>query len=175
MKNIEKLLDFNGKNISLLMADGTWWVAIKPVCEALGIDYEAQRKNLKEDEILAQLPSNQTVVAGDGKMREMLCLPEKYVYGWLFSIRSESPALTEYKRECYDILYNHFHGALTARLTILNEQDSIDHRIAQLEEEWKDSDQYKEIQDLKKQKNHAGKELKRLDLELKSGQLSLFN
>ncbi len=55
MKNLEKFLEFNGKRISVLLADGSWWVAIKPICEALKVDYEGQRKNIQDDEILRLL------------------------------------------------------------------------------------------------------------------------
>ena len=73
------------------MADGSWYVAVKPICEALNVDYTEQFKNLKEDEILSQLLCKHTTVAADNKQREMVCLPEKYIYGWLFSVKSNSP------------------------------------------------------------------------------------
>lgn len=55
-----------------------------------------------------------TSVAADGKMREMLCLPVKYVFGWLFRIDSRNVKeearenLLRYQNQCYDILYNYF-------------------------------------------------------------------
>lgn len=63
MKKLEKFLEFNGKRISILLADGSWWVAVKPVFEALNIDYQAQHKAILNDEILSQLSSEQTIVA----------------------------------------------------------------------------------------------------------------
>ncbi|RTL04783.1 hypothetical protein EKK58_09695 [Candidatus Dependentiae bacterium] len=174
MKNIERFLEFNGKKISILNQDGVWWVALKPICEALNVDFEAQRKNIQDDNILAQLPSIQTVVASDLKARKMLCLPEKYIYGWLFSIRSESQELKEYKLKCYDVLYNHFHGALTARMTILTEQDTITTQIAELEKALEETEEYKKIQELKRRKGETRKELTQLDRDLKSGQLSII-
>ncbi len=172
MKNLEKFLEFNGKRITIISADGTWWIALKPVCEALGVDYEAQRKSIQSDAILSELPSEQTVVAGDNKVRKMLCLPEKFVYGWLFSIRSDSESLLAYKRKCYEVLFDHFHGALTARMTILTEQDTIALKILALEESLMETEQYREIQELKARRGQTTKELKKLDLELKSGQLA---
>lgn len=112
-KKIEKFLEFNGKRISILLADGSWWVAIRPICEVLNVDYHAQYKNLKEDEILCRVLSKQTTHDTTKRLQEMICLPEKYVYGWLFSLRSDSIELKSYKMKCYDVLYNHFHGALT--------------------------------------------------------------
>lgn len=115
-----KFLEFNGRTIFFVAADGQYWIALKPICEALGVDFERQRKNLHNDEILSQLPSEQTVVAADGKLRKMLCLPEFYVYGWIFQIQSSSPELLKYKWECYRVLYNHFHGSITGRKELLS-------------------------------------------------------
>lgn len=126
---VEIFLQFNGKNIFFVAANGQYWIAIKPICEALGVDYEAQRKNLKSDEILSQLPSEQTIVAADGKLRKMVCLPEFYVYGWIFQIQSASPELLQYKWECYRVLYEHFHGAITGRKELLTEKARLQFEI----------------------------------------------
>jgi len=115
----KKFLEFNGQTVFFVAVDGQYWIALKPICEALNVDFEAQRKNLKEDEILAQLPSEQTVVAADGKLRKMLCLPEFNIYGWIFQIQSASPELLKYKWECYGVLFDYFHGAITGRKNLL--------------------------------------------------------
>lgn len=177
MKNLEKFLEFNGKRISILLADGSWWVAVKPICEALNVDYISQFKNLQSDEILSQLLSEQTTVAADFKLRSMVCLPEKYVYGWLFSIRSESLDLKAYKLKCYDILFAHFHGALTGRISALNKKTETELEILDLQEKLDaqllDSEEYKRIQELKKVQKGITKTLKELDVDLIQGQLSL--
>lgn len=173
MKNLEKFLEFNGKRIAVLNADGTWWVAIKPICEALGIKYEAQFERLQGHKILGQLFRKQGMVAADNRLREMVCLPEKFIYGWLFSINSDNAQLLEYQRECYEVLFNHFHGALNARLNVLGQRDSIAMRILELQEKLEESEEYQEIQKLKKLKTETTKTLARLDVDLKAGQLSM--
>lgn len=176
MKHIERFLEFNGKRISIISADGTWFIAIRPICEALEVDYKHQAKNILEDEILRQLSCEHTTVAADGKLRKMTCLPEKFIYGWIFSIRSESELLREYKLKCYEVLFDHFHGTMTARMTILTEQDTIATQIAELQTALLQTDEYKKIVELKKRKSETTKELNQLDRDLKSGQLSiLFN
>lgn len=114
-KKVEKFLDFNGKKIFFLGKDGVYWIAIRPICEALNTQYERQYKNLKDDAILGQPLSVQTMVAADGKLRKMVCLPEFYVYGWLMGIQSDAPGLAEFKWECYRVLFEHFHGTITGR------------------------------------------------------------
>jgi len=177
-KSIEKFLEFNGKRLAVLAKNGDWWIAIKPICEALGVDYISQFKAVKDDEILSQLLSEQTIVAADNRVRKMVCLPEKFIYGWLFSIRSDSQALKGYKRQCYEVLYNHFHGALTGRMTALTKRNETENEIAELEERLHasllKSDEYLRIQELKQQKKQITKTLLELDADLIAGQLS-FN
>lgn len=177
MKNIEKFLEFNGKRISLLLADGTWWIAIKPICEALNVKYESQFERIQSHKILGQLFRKHGMVAADNRLREMVCLPEMYVYGWLFSVNSDKPELVEYQHKCYKILYNHFHGAMTGRMTALNEKTETELEILDLQEKLDaqllESEEYKRIQELKKKQKQIKKTLNELDIELVQGQLSL--
>lgn len=89
-------------------------VPIKPICEALGIDYKAQYDKLKEDEDLSSTMVLSTTVASDGKTREMCCLPMEFIFGWLFTINPKNvkPEAQEtvraYRWECYRALYRYF-------------------------------------------------------------------
>jgi hypothetical protein len=147
--------------------------AIKPICELLGIEYTRTFKNLKNDEILSQLLAEQPTVGADGKLRKMLCLPEKYIYGWLFSIRSDSPELKEYKLKCYDILYQHFHGALTGRLDVLQQRNELDEEIEALQQKLLESPEHLRIEELKKKKSATTTQLKKLDKDLVSQQIRI--
>ena len=57
-------------------------VPIKPICEALGIDYARQFQKLKDDEDLGPTIGLTPTVAADGKIREMVCLPMEFIFGW---------------------------------------------------------------------------------------------
>lgn len=61
-------------------------VPIKPICEALGIDYARQFQKLKDDEDLGPTIGLAPTVAADEKIREMVCLPMEFIFGWLFTI-----------------------------------------------------------------------------------------
>lgn len=104
----------NGVDIVTVDRDGEIFVPIKPICDALGIDVESQRVKINANEILSSTAVLSTAVAADGKEREMYCLPLRYVYGWLFTINPKNvapearEAVTRYRRECYDVLYEHF-------------------------------------------------------------------
>ncbi|OCW94250.1 hypothetical protein A9168_08360 [Macellibacteroides sp. HH-ZS] len=89
-------------------------VPIKPICEALGIDFDSQRKKIKEDEDLNSVTVLSTATGADNKQYEMFCLPLKFIFGWLFTINPKNvkPEAQEvvryYRMECYSALYSHF-------------------------------------------------------------------
>lgn len=89
-------------------------VPIKPICEALGIDAKVQRNKIQEHPILNSIGVLSTLVAADGKQREMLCLPLEYVFGWLFTINPSNvskeacESVLSYQLECYRALYEYF-------------------------------------------------------------------
>ena len=98
----------------VVIENGEKRVAIKPICKALGIDESAQRKKLNEDPILNSVTVLSTATGTDGKSYEMVTIPFKYVFGWLFRIDSRNvkeearEAVLKYQLECYDALYSHF-------------------------------------------------------------------
>lgn len=107
-------------NVNLLVCqDPEQLVPIRPICDALGIDAKAQRDRINRDEILASTGVMITSVAGDGKDREMLAIPLKFVFGWLFTIDASrvndeaKQSVIQYKLECYNALYQYFAGAQT--------------------------------------------------------------
>jgi len=126
-------------NVDIVVVEnGNKLVPIKPICEALGIDVDSQRKKLKEDPILSSTTVLSTAVGADGKDREMVTIPFKFVFGWLFRIDSRNvkpearEAVLRYQVECYDALYNHFirHSEFVEWQSALIEEQLIivDHR-----------------------------------------------
>lgn len=173
-QNYKNFLEFNGRNIYTLANDGVSYVALKPICESLNVNWQAAHKRLLEDKILSELSSEQTIVAADNKLRKMSCLPERYVYGWLFSLNSQSEELEAYKLKCYDLLYDYFHGAMTARLSELRVKSDAEVRIEQLKAALLETPEYKELQEEQAKVKNQGKVLKQLDIELQKGQTNLF-
>ena len=103
----------NGTEI-VVVENGDKRVPIKPICQALGIDESAQRRRLKEDPILSSVTVLSAATGVDGKQYEMVTIPFRYVFGWLFRIDSRNvkeearEAVLKYQLACYDALYNHF-------------------------------------------------------------------
>jgi hypothetical protein len=118
-QQVSKFLEFNGKTLVFLAVDGQYWIALKPICEALNVSWKKQHSNLLEDPIFGQLSTVQGMVGADNKVREMVSLPEKWVYGWLINIQSSSPELQEYKKLCYEVLNDYFHGSISGRKELL--------------------------------------------------------
>ncbi len=98
----------------VVIENGEKRVAVKPICQALGIDYSRQLKKLKEDEILSSVVGAMPTTGTDGKTYEMVTIPFKFVFGWLFRINSAKvkpeakDAVLKYQLECYNALYDHF-------------------------------------------------------------------
>lgn len=98
------------------------FVPVKPICNALGIDFSAQFNKLQADETLAPTIAIIAMVAADEKERDMVCLPLEFIYGWLFTINPGKVApearenVIRYRLECYHILYRHFAGSLRRRV-----------------------------------------------------------
>lgn len=102
-------------------------VPIKPICEALGIDVEPQRRKLNEDDFLSSVATSGVATGSDGKQYEMLCLPLEFIFGWLFTINPKNvkeearEAVSKYRIECYRALYKHF----SSQAEFLSEKQSL--------------------------------------------------
>ncbi len=98
------------------------FVPVKPICNALGIDFASQHNKLLSDPTLAPTVAIIATVATDEKKRNMVCLPLKFIYGWLFTINpgkvneDSREIVLKYRLECYEALYRHFAGSLRRRV-----------------------------------------------------------
>lgn len=172
MNTHDNFLSFNGKNIVFINNEGNYWIAIRPICDALNVDYAAQLKRLKNDVILGSVYAKHTMQVpylAEKKDpvfqgRKMISLPEMYIYGWIFSINSKSEELIEYKKTCYETLYKHFHGTITGRKDLLIKRDSVDKDIALLKEEMKGQDEnYKKLKKLESKRKAISEQLNNID------------
>lgn len=169
----QNFLDFNGTNVTILLNDGQWYIAIKPICEALGIAYKHHSQYIREHKIYSQLGRLCESVAADGKMRKMLCLPETLIYGWLANINSDNEDLVKYQMECHKILFDHFRGAMTDRIYMLTEKNEALEHISQCKSKLLDSPEYKEIITSQRKIKQLERSLRMMDKDLVSGQQTL--
>ena len=125
-------------------------IALKPVCDAMGIDFEGQRQRLQRQPWAVACMTQAT--GADGKTYEMFAVDRRTFTMWLATIETgrlkneqarEQVAI--FQAEAADVLDAHFHGGATHReLTgpelmakaLLEAADTIkaaDRKIAQLE------------------------------------------
>lgn len=123
MSNITNLTNvpFRGGSIAVT-ADQQ--VALKPVCEAMGLDHSAQRKRLQRTPWAVGAMTATT--GADGKTYEMYTIDRRTFTMWLATIetsRVQNPDVAErvaiFQREAADALDHYFHdgGAINPRAT----------------------------------------------------------
>ena len=173
-KLVKRFLQFKGKTLLFLSKDGIYWIAIKPVCEAIGVNYNRQYQNINADPILGPAFAIQQMQVPGDQVRSFACLPEYLIYGWLFSIQSESPELVEYKKECYQVMYDYFHGTITSRKDLLREKVIVQKERMALEEELKGMEKFIKFNELKAKEARLGISLKQNDTEEFRNQMDMF-
>jgi hypothetical protein len=115
----KEVLFYEDTIVAVRMVDGSVYVPIRPVCDNLGVALAGQRERINRDPVLSEAVVSVSVTLTQ-QAREMLCLPLKYIPGWLFGINATrvKPELRErvirYQQECYDVLAEAFQeGRLT--------------------------------------------------------------
>lgn len=123
------LAKINNVTIQMVSSNNEKLIPIKPICEALGIQYPTQFNKLKEDDFLNSVIALRATTGSDGKQYEMVCLPIEFVFGWLFTINPKNvnpdarDAVSKYRIECYRALFRHFTSQsefLEAKQSIIN-------------------------------------------------------
>lgn len=104
---------FNGQQIITAVAAGVTYVAMRQIVENIGIDWTGQSVKLRKmkDKFNCR---DISMVAADGKLRKLLCLPLKKLNGCLFSINPEKvradirDRLIQYQEECFTVLHDYW-------------------------------------------------------------------
>lgn len=102
---------FHGQELAVVPKNGKLFVAIKPICTNIGIDWPAQLKRIKRNDVLKSVACLIHTIAADSKTHELTCLPLDMLNGWLIGLdanRIKKPdvkaRVIQYKRECYQVL-----------------------------------------------------------------------
>lgn len=92
---------------------GDRFVVMKPIVEALGLNWRAQLNRLQRDDVLAEGVA-MMATPSEGGEQETTVLPIELFHGWLFTIDASRvkpearDKLIAYKRECFDVLHSYF-------------------------------------------------------------------
>jgi hypothetical protein len=107
-------VDFHGDALWATRRDGEVYVAARPICEALSLNWSGQRQRIMRDVVLSEGVCVIHTPSRSGT-QEALCLPLRLLNGWLFGIderrvkdEGTRAKIVAYKRECYDVLFTHF-------------------------------------------------------------------
>ena len=133
-----KIVKFNNQQVPVFMQGNKPYVAMKPICENIGLDWEAQRQRIKRNHVLDVSACMIKVVAQDGKFREVLALPIGCLNGWLMGVDANKvkpeikETLIKYQLECYDVLYQHFMPKPRKPVNLTNYVSKKDHEYMAL-------------------------------------------
>lgn len=132
----------NGISLQVVADEREQLVAIKPVCEILGVAYPPQYTKLKEHPIFGSAITLSVTTGADGKAYEMACIPMRFFPGWLFSINPNNvkeevrEQLLEYQMKCNDILYDYFFSRVDfsrkKEAAVLQAKEACDEKAEQL-------------------------------------------
>lgn len=104
----------NGISLQVVADEREQFVAVKPVCEILGVDAKSQREKIEEHPLFSSVRVLSPSTGADGKTYMMVCLPLRYFPSWLFSINPTNVKeeirenLLEYQKKCNDVLFDYF-------------------------------------------------------------------
>ncbi|MFW6184880.1 MAG: phage antirepressor N-terminal domain-containing protein [Chloroflexota bacterium] len=122
----EKQVEFYGDELTAVLLEEeeerAVYVPVRPIVENLGLTWSPQLRRINRDPVLSEVSTSVTVtVTETGQRGAVICLPLKFLPGFLFGIsvnrvREElREKVIRYQRECYDVLWEAFQeGRLTS-------------------------------------------------------------
>ncbi|MBR9765922.1 MAG: phage P22, antirepressor protein [Rhodobacteraceae bacterium] len=116
-------VDFRGDTLFGFQEGENTFVALRPIVEAMGMDWSGQLQRVKRDPILSEGVGIMPTPFGRGGDQEAVCIKLDLLNGWLFTIDtnrikddSVRQKVLTYQRECYRVLHDHFAGKHRARV-----------------------------------------------------------
>ena len=106
-------IQFHNQSLIVLNHENKPYIAMKPICENIGLGWHSQRQRIHRHHVLSKGEVMITSPSKSGN-QEYLCLPISMLNGWLFGIDTNrvkpeiKQKLEQYQLECFDVLYNHF-------------------------------------------------------------------
>ncbi|HEY3982500.1 phage antirepressor N-terminal domain-containing protein [Cedecea sp.] len=128
---------FKGDTLTTIENHGIQYVAMKPVVEAIGMDWKSQHHKLLVHREKFNY-GDMTTVAADGKLREMGCIPLRKLNGWLFSINpnkvkaSIRNRLISYQEECFAALHDYWTKGVAANPRKVSVMEELNQACADL-------------------------------------------
>jgi len=122
-------VDFRGDTLFGFKEGDVTFVGMKPMVEAMGLQWSGQLQRIKRDPILSEGVCMIHTPFGRGGDQQAVCMRLDLVNGWLFTIdtsRIKDEAVRDkvltYQRECYRVLHDHFVGKQQKQPVIEDEE-----------------------------------------------------
>ena len=106
-------IDFHGSEILTFNVDGVVRVAMKPVCQGIGLQWQAQFNRIRRHPVLSKGVSVMDIPSKGG-VQKCVTLPLNKLNGWLFGIDAMrvKPEIRDkligYQEECFEVLSNYW-------------------------------------------------------------------
>jgi hypothetical protein len=106
-------INFHGASIPTFNVAGIIRVAMKPICDSIGLEWHGQRQRIKRNPVLAKGAVIITAPSKGG-LQKVLTLPLTKLNGWLFGVDASRvkpevrDKLVEYQEECFEVLSNYW-------------------------------------------------------------------
>ena len=103
---------FHGDSLYVVNYNGQPYVPMRPIVEGMGMDWTGQLNKLKQK--FKSTVEEISMVAADGKERNMICLALRKLAGWLHTISPNKVKpeirgkVIRYQEECDDVLYEYW-------------------------------------------------------------------
>ena len=130
-------ISFNNQSLITVEQNGNHYVAMKPICENIGLAWEPQVLRIKRDEVLSQ-GMIVMITPTNGGNQNMICLPIEYLNGWLFGIDINRckpeirGTLIKYKKECYQALHDYWFNGKAERKTTVDDRTGLRNAVNML-------------------------------------------
>lgn len=117
MTNQLTSIDFHGQTLLATIQDNVVYTALKPICENIGLSWNAQFERIKRDEVLVE-GIRMIRTPTKGGFQDVVCLPLTLLNGWLFGVDTNRvkaeirETLITYKKECYQALFDYWNNGV---------------------------------------------------------------
>ncbi len=123
-------VNFRQDTLFAVERDDGVYVAVKPICDSLGVDWKSQYQRIKDDPVLSEGMVTVTIPSPGGE-QETTCLKLDFVNGWLFKIDARRvkddntrQKLLTYQRECYKVLFDALYGKRAPEPDLIDAEDA---------------------------------------------------
>ncbi|PRJ18584.1 phage antirepressor N-terminal domain-containing protein, partial [Haemophilus influenzae] len=129
-------VSFNNQSLITIEQNGVHYVAMKPICENIGIQWESQYNRIRRDDVLNSVIFIMNMTGSDSKNYQMICLPIEYLNGWLFGIDINRckpeirDTLIKYKKECYQALHDYWFNGKAERKTTVDDRTGLRNAVS---------------------------------------------